>query len=534
MDATCAKCQFEAIHPYFPSFNLIELLRSGFSSFDISQVSIANDISRLEHELQHIEPLFLKIRDRRDRILQDIACYNALLAPIRRLPRETLLQIFGHLSSQSSDIRDGPWVLGHVCSTWRKISRSCPSLWTKILISSSCGSSALFNECASLSGDLSIQLAVDYDPSHTPDRLRALLPHSQRWSSLDLNVRPGDLSELLSSISPPLIRLSVVKISVSGDYEPPHHRRIVDHNLFSSSPITEATLRRLPYSYVPLNVRMLRRFRLCSYDPAEIRSIFRNAPHLIEIVITMCPPPDYLNIEPPLPITYPPVFHTSLRQLSFFLTWENARRVTKVPLTLNYITLPALNELQILTSQTQPDGRLPETLEPIEYSRIINLLHRSGCDLTDLTFSIPVPVNSFLIPVLRQSPALQKLDILVDVQTAGDVFLALTLAEGQVPNLRKLRIADSPYGVSGLLLQGKVFHAMARSRLSGDSHLKTLQLSLRMAWSDHSNLLIPVAQSSPFRDLLKMKEEGLDVEFLFNLEDCLVEGKASTLFFGSS
>ncbi|KAK0505576.1 hypothetical protein EDD18DRAFT_1129714 [Armillaria luteobubalina] len=527
-DTTCAECQFEAIHPYFPSVNPIELLRSGCSSFDISQVSIANDITHLEHELRHIEPLFLKIRDRRDRILHDIACSQSLLAPIRRLPRETLLQIFGHLSSQSSDMREGPWVLGHVCSTWRNISRSCPSLWTKIDISSEYGSSSFFNEFASLSGDLSIQLSVDYNSKYIPGRLRALLPHSQRWSSLDLNVPPKDLSELLSLISVPLIHLSVVNISVSSDYTPSRHGVIADPNLFSSSPITEATFDRLPYKYLPLNVHMLQRLRACFYSPAEILSIFRNAPDLIELVITMCPPRRYRDVKSPLPMV-----HISLRQLSFVMTQENAEEV-HVSRSWNYITLPTLKEFQILASQTTIDDEFPRWLEDGEYSRIVKLLHRSGCDLTDLTFSIAVPVTSFLIPVLRQSPALEKLDVFIDTDIAGDIFRALTLPEGPVPKLRKLRIVDAPYVISALFQEGDAFHTMVRSRLGGDtnSHLKTLRVSLKLSYHDKS--LFPVARDSPFRDLLKMKEEGLDVEFLYNEEDCLVEGKAYTLFFDSS
>ncbi len=311
---------------------------------------------------------------------------------------------------------------------------------------------------------------------------------------------------------------------------------MADDNPFSSSPITEATLERIPYSYMPINVRMLQRFRVCSYDPAEIYSIFRNSQHLIEIVITTDAPPRFFNVERVLSITYPRVVHTSLRQLSFVLTWENARRVTKIPVTLDYITLPALQEFQILASQTQPlAGILPGTLEPIEYSRIINLLHRSESDLTDLTFSVPVPVNSFLIPILRQSPALQKLNIFVDADTAGDVFRVLTLAEGYVPNLKKLRIEDVPCrgAASGLLLEGDAFHAMVRSRFSGDSHLETLKLSLKTTWSPQE-LLIPITWNSPLRDLVMMKEEGLDVQFLLDLKDCLLEGEAHTLFFGSS
>ncbi|KAK0467512.1 hypothetical protein IW261DRAFT_1061054 [Armillaria novae-zelandiae] len=164
---------------------------------------------------------------------------------------------------------------------------------------------------------------------------------------------------------------------------------------------------------------MLQRFRMCSCDLAEIHSVFRNTHHLIEIVITMCLPPYYLNIVPPLPITYAPVVHKSLRQLSFVLTREKNLRITKIPLIMNYTTLPAQNELHLLTTQTQPSPEIfPTTMHSIEYSRIVNLFHRSGCHLTDLTISIPVPINGFIIPVLRQCHALEKLDIFFNASTA--------------------------------------------------------------------------------------------------------------------
>ncbi|KAK0467533.1 hypothetical protein IW261DRAFT_1574050 [Armillaria novae-zelandiae] len=283
---------------------------------------------------------------------------------------------------------------------------------------------------------------------------------------------------------------------------------------------------------------MLQRFRVCSYDPTEIHSIFSNTQHLIEIAITMCLPPRHLNIVPPWPITYSPVVHTSLRQLSFVLTWEKNPRITKIPQTMNYITLPALNKLRLLTTQKQPSPEIfPTTMHSIEYSRIVNLLHRSRCHLTDLTISIPVPVDSFLNPVLRQCPALEKLDIFVHASTASGVFRVLNLTKGKVPNLKKLRVADAPYrgGGSALLLQGDAFLEMVQSRFGANSHLETLQLSLtlKMTWLQHKKL-IPIARDSPLRDLVKMKEEGLNVELLFNLRDCLVEGEASTAFFGSS
>ncbi|KAK0243636.1 hypothetical protein EDD85DRAFT_753725, partial [Armillaria nabsnona] len=88
-----------------------------------------NDITHLEQELQVIRSLFIKTRDRYDKLVKDIGSRKSLLAPVRRLPRETLLQIFALASSDNPTPFDAPWSLGHVCFTWRSLTRSSPSLW---------------------------------------------------------------------------------------------------------------------------------------------------------------------------------------------------------------------------------------------------------------------------------------------------------------------------------------------------------------------------------------------------------------------
>ncbi|KAG7439341.1 uncharacterized protein BT62DRAFT_1014080 [Guyanagaster necrorhizus] len=91
----CTKRQVDAIHPYSPSVDATELVRYGFLSFDVCQVSIANDIAHVEKELQKIEPLFQKILDRHKKLFKDLG--GCRLAPIQRLPRESLPTIFGLL-----------------------------------------------------------------------------------------------------------------------------------------------------------------------------------------------------------------------------------------------------------------------------------------------------------------------------------------------------------------------------------------------------------------------------------------------------
>lgn len=145
-------------------------------------------------------------------------------------------------------------------------------------------------------------------------------------------------------------------------------------------------------------------------------------------------------------------------------------------MTLDYLTLPALQQFQILALQTeQLAAILLGALEPIEYSRIINLFRRSECGLTELTFSVPVPVDSFLLPILRQSPALQKSDIFVDAEIAGDVFRALTLVDGNVhvPNLKILRVMDVPCpgapALCGLLQEADALQTIGKAQILQDN-----------------------------------------------------------------
>ncbi|KAK0438029.1 hypothetical protein EV421DRAFT_2037948 [Armillaria borealis] len=518
----CPKCAFSAICSYVPSVDATELLQSGFSPLDVCQASIMDDISNLE-------------QDRRDKLLKDLSSCKALLAPIRRLPRETLLEIFSLASSDIPDPFDFPWSLGQVCSTWRSISRSCPSLWTRIHISESNSDCTTFlKKYISLSRDLPIHLSIeiDLDEETISDVVTDLVLQSERWASLELNMSGQGLSELLSLASSPAIKLTSLRICAFGVFQPEINYAVLD-NLFSSSPIREAQLERITFSNMPINMTELLKFHMYSYDPAELHSMLHRAQHLTELAITPAPPPRGFAANIPL-LTYPHMHHTSLQRLSFVVNVENTRGVNKVPQTFDYVSLPALQQFDILVQEDQPlFGVLTGGFELVEYSRLLDLFHRSECSLTMLTFSIPISVEAFLVPILTQSPALQKLEIFVNPRVARDTFKALDLEQGAARHLKELRIKEALIRrpQSGLLEEVHGLHAMVLSRSYGDSRLETLHVSLNSLWI-MQRLAIPVAQDSPFRDLFMMKEKGLNVKFLLDGEDCLIDGAARVGFFG--
>ncbi|KAF8214956.1 hypothetical protein K438DRAFT_1435500, partial [Mycena galopus ATCC 62051] len=64
---------------------------------------------------------------------EPIDAHRALLSPIRRVPKDILLEIFfSCLSSKHNapiDPHEAPFVLGHFCRHWRSIACSTPMLW---------------------------------------------------------------------------------------------------------------------------------------------------------------------------------------------------------------------------------------------------------------------------------------------------------------------------------------------------------------------------------------------------------------------
>ncbi|KAK0188594.1 hypothetical protein F5146DRAFT_1055901 [Armillaria mellea] len=531
----CPKCAFSAICSYVPSVDATELLQSGFSSLDVCQASIRDDISNLEQELHEIESLFIRIRDRRDKLLKDLGGCKALLAPIRRLPRETLLEIFSLASSDIPDPLDAPWSLGQVCSTWRSISRSCPSLWTGIHISESNSDCTTFlRKYISLSRDLPIHVSmttIDQDEETISDVVTDLVLQAERWASLDLNMTGDELSGLLALTSSPAIKLTTLRIHLSGVFQPDiNHVRF--NTLFSSSPIKEAHFQRILYSSMPINMSEMLKFHV-SYDPAELHSMLHRGQHLTELALTSAPPPRGFAANTPL-LAYPHMRHTSLQRLSLVVNAENTRGVNNVPQTFDYVSLPTLQQFGIMVQEDQAlFSVLAGGFEPVEYSRLLNLFRRSKCSLTVLTLSIPISVEDFLIPILSQSPALQKLDIFVNRTVARDTFKALDLEQGTVRHLKELCVKEAPIRMpqSGLLEEVHGLHALVLSRSYGDSRLETLLISLNSLWI-FRQLAIPVAQDSPFRDLFMIKEKGLDVKFLLNGKDCLIDEAARVSFFG--
>lgn len=96
-------------------------------------VRAADDIALAEKE---IKSLRAQIREKK----ADIHCLglviddcNTVLSPVRRLPTDVILEIFRAVVQERYDVFEitrGPWILTHVCKTWRTLACTYGALWS--------------------------------------------------------------------------------------------------------------------------------------------------------------------------------------------------------------------------------------------------------------------------------------------------------------------------------------------------------------------------------------------------------------------
>ncbi|KAE9402002.1 hypothetical protein BT96DRAFT_879853 [Gymnopus androsaceus JB14] len=75
------------------------------------------------------------MQHKRDRLVVHLRDYSALLSPIRRVPNDVLCVIFGHYCRSYKTAR-APVKLASICSHWRSVVISTPSLWSNFTFSS--------------------------------------------------------------------------------------------------------------------------------------------------------------------------------------------------------------------------------------------------------------------------------------------------------------------------------------------------------------------------------------------------------------
>lgn len=103
-----------------------------------------SDVEKKVHKLQNTLSQLQRVRSKTK---NQVDKYKVVIHPIRRLPHEILAEIFGfcvHDGGESDIFLDGavsslvtqqpPWSLAQVCSRWRGVCLSLPSIWSNITL----------------------------------------------------------------------------------------------------------------------------------------------------------------------------------------------------------------------------------------------------------------------------------------------------------------------------------------------------------------------------------------------------------------
>ncbi|KAF5389778.1 hypothetical protein D9757_006016 [Collybiopsis confluens] len=257
-------------HAPIHSAELNERLRLcyGLTDSQLSEIrtlikAAQRDIASYDQELHRLDMEAIRLRSRREALMNSIGKLSTLLSPVRRLPNEILLRIFSSCC-QENDISStlpgaaAALTLSAVCTKWRAIVMSSPACWSNLTVEApyeDIDEEEEAEEEEELARRVEIYLTrsknhpliLDLDPSHRSygehPVLALLAQESQRWKVLTYRGRyiPSAYSAF-QSLSLPILE----KMAYIG----PDDEEVLDfpdQNLLVHSPIHELGILSNPF-----------------------------------------------------------------------------------------------------------------------------------------------------------------------------------------------------------------------------------------------------------------------------------------------
>ncbi|SJL17761.1 uncharacterized protein ARMOST_21322 [Armillaria ostoyae] len=164
----------------------------------------------LRQSLSRLESLTALIKTQIDTTSTEKEQLESISAPIRRLPRDILLEIFS-LSFRQEDTTSYPWTLGHVCHWWRDIVHSSLTLWSVVVLYPPYNPKiveTLLQRSANV--PLSVYISTQhYGSVHNLTIFDRVMSLCHRWSTLELHAHGPMFERKLPSFFPQLRTLKV-------------------------------------------------------------------------------------------------------------------------------------------------------------------------------------------------------------------------------------------------------------------------------------------------------------------------------------
>ncbi|PBK69597.1 hypothetical protein ARMSODRAFT_1018979 [Armillaria solidipes] len=121
-----------------------------FAGLKVSLEDLKTTLAELQRDLDLLHNVAASVEARVSRLQSLKQDYETALSPIRRIPPEIAMEIlrlswkgveFRGISRRCLSgfnvftIREGPWHLGQVCSSWRNVIETlCPELWASVTV----------------------------------------------------------------------------------------------------------------------------------------------------------------------------------------------------------------------------------------------------------------------------------------------------------------------------------------------------------------------------------------------------------------
>ena len=156
-------------------------------------------LARVNEEIAVLQATLSELQTTKEFVERFIDDHKIVLSPLRciRLPPEILTEIFRCVAPVvDTDVKRGIWPLGRVCSYWRTILLSSPSLWSTARISTT--QASVTEAILSRSGNalLDLELFIHHPVASASGMIDMFLAESQRWYKAELHVSPFNIPQL--------------------------------------------------------------------------------------------------------------------------------------------------------------------------------------------------------------------------------------------------------------------------------------------------------------------------------------------------
>ncbi|KAJ3736205.1 hypothetical protein DFJ43DRAFT_1136392 [Lentinula guzmanii] len=353
----------------------------------------------LQEEVRYLETILYQRLEELSRVKQTIRQYKFVLSPVRRLPRELLMEIFFQVigNEDPEDVLDfdrGLWPLTHICRLWRTLILNHASFWTTVSLPGRIRYPTYAVHILSLflerSG--SRPIFVDFtcrDLESLPQTLfSVLVAHSHHWETCRFRIPVL----LINHLSPRAIERAKVLRHLDLNLDLMYSSRLNDacSNLFlDASVLRSVKLTGVPLTPDTLGLRWsyLTHYNVAQDFPEKHLAVLRLATGLVECTMNCSQPwrQEPWGSDP-----------VSLRKLQI-LKLEGTASVL-----LKYLLTPNLCSLSIVLSETEDSLK--------------GFLDRSKPRLRELEIEAN-PMGNNILDALQSAPHLIKLALNVSVPT---------------------------------------------------------------------------------------------------------------------